>query len=412
MRGSRAWLVLGGAAVLVVLYAARSDDDVAPPIQQPVQVVVSARAASVPTSLPRPARSPAPAQRAASAASPDIKPLTCDPAAADVKPSDADSAEAVRALNVALAARGSERAEAVRHYLMAASADLTVPAERERAGIPCDEPSCEREIHAAVLDSFDALARIAVRTLDPAIYAIAYQACRKRERGCQMISARQWAHLDPNNAAPWFHVAAEAAAERNESGVAEAMYQVARAGRSDGYEGVFVREVVAALPKSLTPAQHGSIATHVLGVEAAWVSPGMHLSSRYCSGVATRDANRRQLCADVADLLFRRSNTVLEQTTGIGIGRRSGWSAEKVEAAQAERDALMQVLKAKVGTPAAETTTCEGQVMAIHALKLLADRGEARGAREALRQSGKSVAEWASEFRAERRRAAQKEGSS
>jgi len=411
MRGSRAWLALGGTLVLVVLYSSRSDDDVAPPVREPVHVVVTARAAST-APQPQPTKNPAPALRAASMASPGAEPLTCDPAAADIKPGDADRAEAVRELDVALAARASERAEAVRHYLVAAGADLTVPAERERAGIPCDEPSCDREIRAVALEAFDALARIAVRTLDPAIYAIAYQACRKRERGCQMISARQWARLDPNNAAPWFHVAAEAAAERNESGVAEAMYQVARASRSDGYEGAFVREVVAALPKSLTPAQHGSIAAHVLGVEAAWVSPGMQLSTRYCNSVTTRDANRRQLCADVAELLFRRSNTVVEQTTGIGIGRRSGWSAEKVEAAQAERDALMQVLKAKVGTPAAQTTTCEAHAMAIHALKLLADRGEAAGAREALRQSGKSVAEWASEFRAERRRAAQKESAS
>jgi hypothetical protein len=280
-------------------------------------------------------------------------------------------------LDAALAARSSERAEAVRHYIAGA---------------------------------VNALAGLAVQTSDPAVYALAYQACRKRSaQSCQMISARQWARIDPHNAMPWLHVVGEAAAEHNEANVAEAMYQVARSTRSEAYESAFVREVLAALPKDLTPLAHGLLAERVLGIEAAWSLPGTQTARSHCSNLNTRDANRRQLCSDVADTLFRRSNSFVEQTVGISIGRRSGWAAEKVEAAEAERDALMQVMRQQiVPVPHKDMNACETGVLAIRALRQLAERGEAGSAREALRRSGKSVAEWAAAYRAARERERQR----
>ena len=372
MREGRVWLGLLGAFGLVFVWALSSDDvpSSAPPPR------VAAGSASVPQLQMLPPRGTPPARPApaASAALPVAEPPVCDPAAADSKPSEADDAKVLQDLDAALAARSSERAEAVRHYIVGA---------------------------------VNALARMAVRTLDPAVYALAYQACRKREPACQMISARQWARIDPHNAVPWLHVAAEATAERNDAGVAEAMFQVARSTRSEAYESVLVREVLAALPKDLTPLAHGSLAARLLRMEAAWGSPGMQTARGHCSIVNTRDANRRQLCGDVAETLFRRSNTFVEQTVGIGIGRNSGWAAEKVEAAQAERDALMQVLRQQI-LPHKDMNACERGVLAIRALSLLGERGEAGSAREALRRSGKSVAEWAAAYRAAREREREK----
>lgn len=388
MREGRLWLGLIGGLALVFVWALSADD--VPNEAALVRVGpgggsgLQLQAASIRSVVPA---APAPA---ASVVPGVAEVPVCDAAAAGSNPTDAIDAKVLQDVDAALAARASERAEAVRFFV---------------AGIGANLDGGAFGAHA-----IDGLALMAVRTLDPAIYAIAYQACMKnRDGACQMISARQWARLDPLNAMPWLHVATEAAAERNDAGVAEAMYQVSRSTHSDAYESTLMREVLTALPKDLKPQLHGALALRLIGVEAAWVLP-TGTAQNHCSNLNTRDANRRQLCSDVAETLLRRSNSFIEQSVGINVGRRSGWAPERVEAALMERDALIQVLRQQVVPVASneDTNACELGVAGIQALRRLAERGEVGSAREALRRSGKSVAEWAAAYRTAIERAKQK----
>ena len=55
----------------------------------------------------------------------------------------------------------------------------------------------------AVTEARESLARFAATTPDPAAYALAYRMCgsgRLRDGACGMLSAEQWARLDPGNA--------------------------------------------------------------------------------------------------------------------------------------------------------------------------------------------------------------------
>src|SRR5437870_2085243 len=55
----------------------------------------------------------------------------------------------------------------------------------------------------------DALAEISASTTDPRVYALGYMTCATSRPAsgdaCQMLSAAQWARLDPGNAQPWLY---------------------------------------------------------------------------------------------------------------------------------------------------------------------------------------------------------------
>jgi hypothetical protein len=101
----------------------------------------------------------------------------------------------------------------------------------------------------------EALARLAVESADPQVYAWAYRACAAAPRGsagsCQLINALQWARLDPGNAEPWFAVAREARGRRDGAGVDDAMFHVAAASLDDAGWGRLVDEMVKARRRTI-----------------------------------------------------------------------------------------------------------------------------------------------------------------
>ncbi|MDE2297664.1 MAG: hypothetical protein KGK18_05815, partial [Burkholderiales bacterium] len=100
----------------------------------------------------------------------------------------------------------------------------------------CDSAECRdrRQAVPRLAEARDALAQMAVSSTDPGVYALAFRACGVDGEGaCRMLSAEQWARLDPGNAAPWLYVLS-AAHRRNDLALQnEALHQIATAQRSD-----------------------------------------------------------------------------------------------------------------------------------------------------------------------------------
>ena len=97
----------------------------------------------------------------------------------------------------------------------------------------------------------DALARMALSSSDPRVYALALHVCGgtlHSAGACQMLSAAQWARLAPDNAAPWFAMLAAAKAANDAAAQDEALHRIATAKRSD--QGFFAipAAVLAAAP--------------------------------------------------------------------------------------------------------------------------------------------------------------------
>jgi hypothetical protein len=249
----------------------------------------------------------------------------------------ADASEFARAASVWLALAGSE---AGRLAMLGAVSG-------------CKGAECEasREATARFAEGRDALARMAAATNDPQVYALAFNTCGRAQPNagaCQLLSAEQWARLDPDNATPWLFVLEQAGQRRDVAAQNEALFRLSASRRSDQHffalPGLMLMHLSgdeAALPAALV------LATEAIGVEAAWSLPGYQNLVAMCRPPALRDSNRRQTCSAVAELLVERADTLLERGIGTALGRHLGWPAERLERLRGEQTAYGQMLAAK-----------------------------------------------------------------
>ena len=146
-----------------------------------------------------------------------------------------------------------------------------------------------------------------------------------------MLSAEQWARLDPGNAAPWLEV--YAAAQRKDTALAnEALHRIATSKRSEQRLFDLLGLVLGAAPDD-DALQNGvlMLSIEVMGVQSAWASPGYQPLEAACKGEMLRDANRRQTCEAIGELFADKSGTLIERGVSARLGRQLGWPEERVD---------------------------------------------------------------------------------
>ncbi|WP_280152125.1 hypothetical protein [Piscinibacter sp. XHJ-5] len=258
---------------------------------------------------------------------------------------------------------------------------------------------------AALLDTpgpaaLEAVANAAATGHDARAYGLAFRACGgvrpPQQRGsCQLLSADQWSRLDPDNAAPWLYVAALAQQRGDEAGVSEAMQRVAKAKRVDDVAGVLPSLVLQHAPRddaSLLPTVR--LLGEVLEQQAAWSLPAYGTAHTFCSDSAVRDPARRQTCGEIADLLVQRSTTLIEHANGAAIGKRVGWTDEKIQALKTERDAIGEVTGRALALEG-DPFSCAWARRGLAHHRSVAEQGEVETGRVAIRQSGRDAEQWA-----------------
>lgn len=216
--------------------------------------------------------------------------------------------------------------------------------------IHCIDPVCEFSEAAAadVAQARDHLARMAVSSTDPRLYALALDICAlakpDSEGACQLLNPRQWAKLEPGNAAPWLMMLESASNAGNEAGIDEALHQIATAMHNDRHATDVARAVIAAMPDddaSLPDAVR--VGLQSFGTSGAYRPTAAMLPLvKACSGEALRDVNRAQTCDGVAELLVERSDNLLARAVGTNMGERLGWPTERIERLRGEITAWSQ----------------------------------------------------------------------
>ena len=167
------------------------------------------------------------------------------------------------------------------------------------------------------------LATMAASTTDPRVYALAFRTCsRSSEAACQALSARRWAALDPGNAVPWLFLLNDAQRARDASGEQEAWFHVAASTRFDERFYSRLQPILAAAGDD-PDDQRAAHVLSVMGIGISAAEPiGFGPLSNGCRDAASADANRAQLCAKVADLLFDHSDAPGTRLFGASITRR------------------------------------------------------------------------------------------
>jgi hypothetical protein len=188
------------------------------------------------------------------------------------------------------------------------------------------------------------LAHLAQDSTDAQTYGWAYRACHvpgaANESACQLVTSRQWARLDPSNAAPWLAMAAEAEKQGDAGAVDDAMFHVASAARQEQGLGVLPKVLIEHAPSG-DAYLAGTVAMAIEGLAIdASASVPYTTATRYCGARNLGDANRRETCERIAELFVTRSVTPSERDIGLGMARRLGWPQERLDAIEGERRTL------------------------------------------------------------------------
>ncbi|MDY0747183.1 hypothetical protein SNE35_21935 [Paucibacter sp. R3-3] len=216
-------------------------------------------------------------------------------------------------------------------------------------------------------------AEIARRTEDGQAYGIAWRACQSRgaavvfrnaasagnaeemmaavERelataspSCDALTLERWQQLQPENAAPWLASLNKAQAAGDQAGVVDALHHAGQAQVHDSNWAWLAGQVAAVLPADTPEGGRMLLLMDVIGREAALLGvTAMAPSTKACSAQELQNANRRQQCEQLADLLTQRSNTVLDLTIGAGLAERMGLPAARIPVTrQAIREAQLK----------------------------------------------------------------------
>lgn len=307
-----------------------------------------------------------------------------------------------------LAASGNDYDRAVGLYAQSIQAAL-----QAMKGYASARPGCERDEQCmsewmaagqqASAAATDQLARHAVASRSPAVYALAFYGCRRAadsppaSGACAQISSAQWAQIDPDNAAPWLYEAGLAARRKDAKAVDEALLRASKARAMRVHNEAPLRFMDPGILPNDDPVAMGMAYYQLAGIWAAFPAPDA-VAAQYCGPNATMDGPRRLLCSDLADVLADRSSSLLSMGVGARIGERAGWPPERVAAARDFASAINQVWTT-ASYDQKDLYTCRTLEVNNKRLSEIFQYGEVGAAKRQIQASGKSVAELAREWK-------------
>jgi hypothetical protein len=204
------------------------------------------------------------------------------------------------------------------------------------------------------------------------------------------MTAQQWARLDPSNAAPWLAMAAEAERRGDADTLGDAMFHVATAERDEQGWGRLPGLLIDHAP----PGDNFLTGTLMLAIEGFGIdaaSTTAHATAmKYCSASNLADANRRESCESMAALLVDHSDTLLVRRMGAALGRRLGWSPERMRSIEEERNALYE-MTLRAGPLEIDTSTrCKEIRRGLDRIREMAAYGEVGSTRRSIAASGQT----------------------
>jgi hypothetical protein len=308
--------------------------------------------------------------------------------------------EAVRSILAVLDTHPEPRARAAGLYFRA-TRDRFESSVAEVCKSRPDACSDSEQQHRDDGGSAEALARLAADSADPQVYAWAYRSCaavaHETAKSCQLISAPQWARLDPGNAEPWLAVAREARSRRDAAGLDDAMFHVAAASVHDSGWGRLAEELVRFAPQEdrlvvgtwLASADAVSYETLDLAVPD---------TSRYCEARAIANANRRDTCDKIATVLVEHSTTLMGRAVGISLGKRLDWPPGRFATVDEEGNAARAV-ESREALLSTEPLSCGGLRRELSRLVEVGRLGEIEALRRRVASTGEPIAALAEEGR-------------
>jgi len=231
------------------------------------------------------------------------------------------------------------------------------------------------------------LADLAARSSEPAVIAIALEACAERPAACGAAAPARWAELEPANAAPWLLLAHEAEASGDDAALAAAVARIAQASTLDWHDGDLAERALRAIPPGASALERTLDVHAIAGAREDWAAPAYDGLVAWCTD---DDRRRAPACDAAAQLLVRHASRPAEARLGARLGRDLGWPAQRLQALRLQRDALG---RAGAGLVAADDYGCAATRRLRDQLVLQQRLGDAGATRALLDRTGHPFAE-------------------
>lgn len=309
--------------------------------------------------------------------------------------------------------QGSAREQMVGHLMHVLLLDhrLRWPSLEACAGDVDCQLAAHRQSIPQQEQSWLSMVDLAVSSSDPWLYAAAVNyACRGLGPGdfrslstqCRRLSAQAWARSDPDNAAPWFVLAAQADAKGDAAAAEAALRRAAASTRHDpGYASVHGPLLVRPEFRALPPAIRMQVTTDLWGVTAAIPTPFLQQVTQRCRPEALAAPGRRETCQGLARLFIGDRSTMLDFFIGVRIAGWLDWPAAELMRLDEEKLALGVAQVALVTGPV-PMFSCTGIEQRERFDRDIAEAGEAEAARRLIKAGGESIAKLAQQERMRR----------
>ncbi len=330
---------------------------------------------------------------------------------------EAAAQSALGSLAADLAARSTDRDRAMGMFLQMVAAVNTAGTAWRRTHGDCanDNKACQsaadQAVASASAESRRALVRLATSTSDANAYALAIYSCQWANESsiddCALLSAAQWARIEPDNVVPWMNLVADAQRRNDRSALEAALNRASKARYSDLHgdqiPGLLASDAFAAQ----SPPVQVQLTIWLVGIHAALGFPGYQGISEYCGAAAQADPNRAQTCGDLAATLIEHGRNAVDVSIG-------GRVAEQIESTDPRRSALLdqadairwqwsEWLKSMQQRDHA-LYSCDSLQVLRRSAAAQVQLGESGRLRQELAASGVTVSQAAERWRAERRR--------
>jgi hypothetical protein len=296
------------------------------------------------------------------------------------------------------------REKATGLYLLALQASWDA-GESERLNYPgCkgDDDCAAKPYQArqrAVPVNAEPLVELALDSGDIGVYVTALYACSGSNVGaCAKISYARWAQIEPDNAAAWMMAASETEARKDSAARASALQRAISASdyktRAPTLADVLALDEIQAQPPTLL----ASTLSMIVGINAAYGIGSVGGIGRHCGRLENTDESRRATCDALATKMAEKDETLVGAMMAKSIGERSGWSAERLQPLKDE----YEVYTGQIFEGISEENMFSCDVISRGNQQLLRSfaLGERGATREFVKNSGKTLAELATSYRA------------
>lgn len=251
------------------------------------------------------------------------------------------------------------------------------------------------QVRAAVAEP---LVKLALAGRDPDTYAAAAYACRGERTGvCASIGYAQWAKIEPDNAAVWLLLAAEASSRKDAVAHAEAVQRLRMTKHYDpripAFAPVFESEAVKTQPLWV----QSSVGISLLGLQAATLLAPNHAIGGYCLRAESMDDARRTTCDAIANKLLETDENMFDLMMATSIGKKIGWDAAKLQAL-GDRKAVAMGLLGEMASDK-DRFSCATLTRDVQLMRNSLSKGEMSIIRELIAKSGKTIPELAEKYR-------------